>query len=118
MTAQNDALTVARRQFPITSKRIYFDLANMNSPPMCVTDALARYFAVMQERGGDKMAWAEEASIDAAQGSRLLGCDAEELAFCRNTSDGLNIAANAIGWRRGDNVVLPPASTRTTRFRG
>ncbi len=116
MTPQNDALTAARQQFPITSKRIYFDLANMNSPPMCVTDALARYFAVMQERGGDKMAWAEEAASTRRKAADLLGCDAGELAFCRNTSDGLNIAATAIGWRRGDNVVLSASEHPNNAF--
>ncbi|HVO87328.1 MAG TPA: aminotransferase class V-fold PLP-dependent enzyme [Casimicrobiaceae bacterium] len=106
MNAITDALALARAQFPITTRRIYFDLANMNSPPACVTDALARYFAALQDRGGDKVAWAEVTAATRRKAAALLGCDAGELAFCRNTSDGLNIAANAIDWHAGDNVVL------------
>jgi len=53
---------LARAQFSIIAKRIYFDLVNMDSPLECVTDRLARCFASMQERGGDKVAWAEVAT--------------------------------------------------------
>ena len=101
------ALDAAREQFPITKHKLYFDLANSNSPPRCVTQALARFFAAMQERGADKTAWVTEIESTRRKAATLLGCDAREIAFCRNTSDGLNIAANAIDWRPGDNVVLP-----------
>ena len=79
----------------------------MNSPPLGVTDTLAQYFAGMQERGGDKIAWAEKITSTRHKAAALLGCDPAEIAFCRNTSDGLNTAANAIDWLPGDNVVLP-----------
>jgi len=106
-TATLDALDAAREQFPITKHKLYFDLANMNSPPRCVTQAIASFHAAMQERGGDKRAWMAEIESTRRKAATLLGCDAREIAFCRNTSDGLNIAANAIDWRPGDNVVLP-----------
>ncbi|MEO9189791.1 MAG: aminotransferase class V-fold PLP-dependent enzyme, partial [Acetobacteraceae bacterium] len=102
-----DALAAARAQFPIAKSRIYLDIANMNSPPTCVTDALAAYFATQQERGGDKSAWWAEIESTRRKAAALLGCDASEIAFCKNTSEGLNIAANAIAWRSGDNVVIP-----------
>ena len=102
-----DALDAAREQFPITKHRLYFDLANMNSPPRCVTQALANFHAALQERGGDKSAWMSEIESTRRKAATLLGCDVREIAFCRNTSDGLNIAANAIAWRPGDNVVVP-----------
>lgn len=100
-------LEAARDEFPITRHCVYFDLANMNSPPSRVTQALASFFATMQERGGDKAAFGMEIEATRRKAATLLGCDASELAFTRNTSDGLNIAANAIDWRAGDNVVLP-----------
>ena len=40
MSKTVDALKLAREQFPITKDWIYFDIANMNSPPVCVTKAL------------------------------------------------------------------------------
>lgn len=107
MTPTSDALQAARAQFPITRHRIYFDIANMNSPPLCVTQALAAYYAALQERGGDKVAWIAKIEETRCKAASLLGCEAIEIAFCKNTSDGLNIAANAIPWRAGDNVVVP-----------
>ena len=100
-------LKAAREQFPITREHVYFDTANMNSPPLSVTQALGSYFEKMQQHGGDKNAWLTELESTRRKAASLLSCDASELAFCKNTSEGLNIAANAIAWRRGDNVVIP-----------
>ena len=102
-----DALKVAREQFPITKDRIYLDIANMNSPPECVTKTLATYFAAIQKRGGDKGAWLAEVEAAREKAATLLDCNVDEIAFVKNTSEGLNIAANAIDWRAGDNVVVP-----------
>jgi cysteine desulfurase/selenocysteine lyase len=38
--------------------------------------------------------------------ARLLHCEQSEVAFTKNTSEGLNVAACGIDWRPGDNVVL------------
>ncbi|MGH9807420.1 MAG: aminotransferase class V-fold PLP-dependent enzyme, partial [Terriglobia bacterium] len=107
MALNADPLKAAREQFMITKNRIYFDIANMNSPPECVIKTLATYFAAVQERGGDKSAWLAEIELARRKAATLLGCDASEITFCKNTSEGLNIAANAINWLPGDNVVLP-----------
>ena len=38
--------------------------------------------------------------------SALLGCDAGELAFMRNTTEGINIIAHGVTWKKGDEVIL------------
>jgi len=38
--------------------------------------------------------------------SGLLGCDAAELAFTRNTTEGINIIAQGVTWKKGDEVIL------------
>ena len=50
------------------------------------------------------------ALIERARGrfARLIGADADEIAYTKNISDGLNMIATAIPWHRGDNVVLCP----------
>ena len=35
----------------------------------------------------------------------LIGARSEQVAFTRNTSDGLSTVANGLSWRAGDNVV-------------
>ena len=107
MALAADTPAAAREHFPITRRVIYFDVANMSSPPACVTQTLAEFFNAMQERGGDKKAWLSRIEATRASVAALLGCDADEIAFCKNTSEGLNIAANAFEWQPGDNVVLP-----------
>jgi selenocysteine lyase/cysteine desulfurase len=102
-----EALQFARAQFPITRSHIYFDIANMNSPPSCVTQSLADYFSAVQQGRGKKTAWLAEVEATRQKVAALLDCDAGEIAFTKNTSEAINIAANAIDWRPGDNVVLP-----------
>ncbi|MCC6179584.1 MAG: aminotransferase class V-fold PLP-dependent enzyme [Chloroflexi bacterium] len=38
--------------------------------------------------------------------ARLLGVDKDEVAFIPSTSDGVNMVAQSIDWRPGDNVVV------------
>ncbi|WP_166163333.1 aminotransferase class V-fold PLP-dependent enzyme, partial [Chelativorans oligotrophicus] len=38
--------------------------------------------------------------------ARLIGAVPAEIAFVKNTTEGLNIVANGIDWREGDNVVI------------
>ena len=40
--------------------------------------------------------------------AELIGAEADEIAYTKNISDGLNMIATAIDWHRGDNVVLCP----------
>ncbi len=36
----------------------------------------------------------------------LLGCHSDEIAFIKNTSEGLHLVANSLDWQQGDNVIL------------
>lgn len=107
MVDETEVLERTREQFPIIGSDIYLDTANGSLPPLCVSSAVARYYDSLQNHGGDKTAWRSEVEAVRRKASDLLGCDESELAFCKNTSEGLNIAANAIAWQRGDNVVVP-----------
>src|SRR5262249_5640904 len=44
--------------------------------------------------------------IKARLGS-LIGAGPDEIAFIKNTTEGLVTVANGLDWRAGDNVVLP-----------
>ena len=39
--------------------------------------------------------------------AQLINAQSEQITFTRNTSFGLNIVANGLDWREGDNVVVP-----------
>src|SRR5262245_62434489 len=42
-----------------------------------------------------------------ARVARLIGARRSEIAFVKNTTEGLVTVANGLDWREGDNVVLP-----------
>ncbi|HEY0335842.1 MAG TPA: aminotransferase class V-fold PLP-dependent enzyme, partial [Burkholderiales bacterium] len=50
------------------------------------------------------------ALVERARGrfAELIGADADEIAYTKNISDGLNMIATGVDWHRGDNVVLCP----------
>lgn len=97
-----------REQFPAAKRYVYFNhaaVSPLSKPVYAAMDAVNRGF---YERGilceEEVFATVERTRASAA---RLVGARAAEIAFTRNTTNGVLIAANGIRWRRGDNVVMP-----------
>lgn len=40
-----------------------------------------------------------------AQIAQLINANADEVTFCKNTSEGLSMVANGLSWNSGDNIV-------------
>ncbi|MEO9189789.1 MAG: aminotransferase class V-fold PLP-dependent enzyme, partial [Acetobacteraceae bacterium] len=99
--------TYISKEFPAATHSLYFDTARRGLLPVRVRIALGAFFEQQQGPSVDKEALAAEVGETRAKAAELLHCSPEEIAFTKNTSEGLNIAANAIRWERGDNVVLP-----------
>ena len=77
-----------------------------NNPlPRDVVDALARYdgFAAMQPRPNNGQL-ATRIDLHRKRLARHLGCDEEEIAITRNTTEGLNIVTNGVTLAAGDEV--------------
>ena len=49
--------------------------------------------------------WEEEAETCRAAAAQLINADITEVAFMKNTTQGILIAANGMDWQMGDNVV-------------
>jgi isopenicillin-N epimerase len=77
-----------------------------NPPPEEVISALTTYerFAAMQARPNNSQLLAR---IDSHRQriARFLGCDADELAVTRNSTEGLNIVIHGLDLKAGDEVV-------------
>jgi len=97
----------ARKEFPAALDQLFFNTASKGPLPTSASLVLADFNETMLTAGEDKAAWLAKVEETRALVARLLACGSDEVAFCRNTSDGLNIAANAIAWKVGDNVVVP-----------
>src|SRR5262245_29556005 len=95
-----------RDQFPTLDHWTYLDVARKTIPPRCQEEAIAGYFRdVYTEAGAD--AWSAVNVADTRKAlADLLGAKPAEIAFTKNTTEGLNIAAHAFDLRPGDNIVL------------
>jgi selenocysteine lyase/cysteine desulfurase len=102
------ALDVARVRaaFPATRHVTYLDLANRTLLPQPVLDEIERFAREAAGTGGDKEEWARLVEEARAEVAALIGAGPAEIAFVKNTAEGLNAAANALGLGRGDAVVL------------
>lgn len=94
-----------RDQFPLARERAYFNTGGLGASPYAVLDAVKGKMDELEqicETGRTDQLWTEIKG-DAA---RLLGCDVRELAFVRNTTEGINIVAYGLPWKAGDEVIL------------
>ena len=78
--------------------------------------ALQRYAELKQmgARGRDGCLAIEWRARELA--ATLLGVDPQNIAFLAGTARGLDVAIKSIGWRDGDNIVLPDSEFPTTAF--
>ena len=105
MTKSFDIAKV-RQEFPVTERMLYLDSAHQAPLATSIRDALMRFYAEGLEYGGPKPVWLRRVESVRARVAALFNAKASEIAFTKNTSEGLNIAANAIPLRAGDNVLL------------
>jgi selenocysteine lyase/cysteine desulfurase len=105
MSASFDIAAI-RRQFPITQRSLYFDSAHQAPLSVCVKAALEKFYGEGLEAAGPKSRWLARVEDVRARLAGLIGADPSEIAFTKNTSEGLNIAANALAVTAGDNVLL------------
>src|SRR5439155_14148824 len=97
---------VLRREFPTLERWTYLDVARKTVPPRCQAQAMEAYTRDVYENAGAD-AWAPAHVSEArAVMAKLLGAKPAEIAFTKNTTEGLNIAAHAFDLKPGDNIVL------------
>ncbi|MBX3650597.1 MAG: aminotransferase class V-fold PLP-dependent enzyme [Burkholderiales bacterium] len=104
MTAVN--WTKLRDEFPTLARWTYLDTARKSVPPRCQERSMQDYWRDIAETAGVD-AWSAVNVAD-TRGimARLLGAIPAEIAFTKNTTEGLNIAAHAFDLQPGDNIVL------------
>jgi selenocysteine lyase/cysteine desulfurase len=95
-----------RRQFPAAEALLYLDAAHQTPLSIPVRSRLDAFYDEALYAGGPKVRWLARVEQVRAQLAGLLGVAADDIAFTKNTSEGLNIAAHGLRWQPGDNVVL------------
>ncbi len=93
-----------RKQFPLSDERTYLNTGGLGASPYPVIDAVRAEMNELEriaETGHTDALWKE---IKSSAGE-LLGCDADELAFVRNATEGINVVANGLPLKSGDEII-------------
>jgi len=93
-----------REQFPLTRERIYLNTGGLGASPYAVIDAVVARMNELEkisETGHNEQIWLSLKQ----KAATLLGCDAEEIAYTRNATEGINIVCNGLPLKRGDEVI-------------
>lgn len=95
-----------RSEFPVTETYTYMNHAGVAPLSRRVQDAMTGFLEDATVNGAvNAKRWEEEAEVCRDAAAQLINADAAEVAFMKNTTQGILIAANGIDWRTGDNVV-------------
>ena len=103
MTSSLDHL---RKEYPVSRSSIYLDHAAIGPLSRRAVEAMTGAIEDQALSGSSHWPrWLE--SLDAAHGlaARLLQAEPEEIAFVKNTSDGISLFANSLDWPQGSEVV-------------
>jgi cysteine desulfurase/selenocysteine lyase len=95
-----------RALFPITERAVYLNHAAVSPPPTSAIAAIQAQLKDVHENGSlNYHSWISVKEQARQRLAQLLGARPDQVAFMRNTSDGLSTVANGLTWRSGDNLV-------------
>ncbi len=95
-----------RAEFPVTKSYVYMNHAGVAPLSSRVRDAMVNFVEDATVNGAVNVdTWTETVELCRSVAAQLINADATEIAFMKNTTQGILIAANGIDWREEDNVV-------------
>ncbi len=101
-----DVAPFREEEFPVTRKWIYLNHAGVSPIPSRSAEAGCRQLTGARDEGASRPGkWLEESDAARKRFAALIGAAAEEIAFVKNTSEGLSIVSAGFPWRSGDNLV-------------
>jgi cysteine desulfurase/selenocysteine lyase len=95
-----------RALFPLTERVVYLNHAAVSPPPQPTIEAVAAQLRDVAANGSlHYRSWVAVREHARKLAAEMLGAEAQQLAFMRNTSDGLSTIANGLSWQKGQNIV-------------
>ena len=102
------SLSTIGSEFPIKANRCYFNNASIGALSKPVAAAVNSFLADVQQNGRNNYPnWCRYADTTVKERiARLIGGRPDEIAFIKNTTEGLATVANGLDWRDGDNAII------------
>ena len=95
-----------RSQFPVTESLIYMNHAAVSPLSRRVRDAMVGLLEELHRSGAENWEQWVRTYDDARRSlAQLLNAEPGEIAFTKNTSEGVSTFANGLEWRPGDEIV-------------
>ncbi len=95
-----------RTLFTAAKNYIYLNSAAVAPLPTVAVEAVISQLRDVSENGSiNFLEWVATKNRAREIIGKMLKVKAEQIAFTRNTSDGLASVANGLKWRKGDNIV-------------
>jgi selenocysteine lyase/cysteine desulfurase len=92
-------------QFPILDKWDFFNHAGVSPLPKVGADAMRAFAAQAESAAYLTGGWQKNIEKLREDSAKLLSCHRDEIAFIKNTSEGISIVAGGIDWQWGDRIV-------------
>lgn len=101
-----DVSALRAGQFPITRRLAYLDNGTLGPPPRACVEAAGACLRELSEGARLPVPWASEVERVRGLAARLVGADADDVAFVKSSAEGLCLVALGLDWRPGDEVVV------------
>lgn len=101
-----DVGPIRKAEFPVTEKFLYLNHAGVSPIPSRSAEAGMRLLHQFRDEGAFRLRqWQEIAQEARGRFARMISASPEEIAFIKNTSEGLSFIAAGFPWKEGDNMV-------------
>lgn len=98
-----------REEFPITRNYNFQNHAGVAPLSRRSADAAREYLRLCEESSYVSGSFYKHADRVRGQLAQLINAQADEVTFCKCTSEGIAMVANGLSWNNGDNVVTSNA---------
>lgn len=94
-----------RERFPVTRNYNFQNHAGVAPISRPAAEAMIRCTEEIRDTAGVRSAFYKHAEHIRKLGAQLINATPEEIAFVKNTTEGIGWVANGLNWKKGDNVV-------------
>lgn len=106
-----------RAEFPLVNRYTYLDHAGAAPMPLRSVNAGRGFLDDIQSRGPvGRDEWSDRREHVRHRAAELMGVPPTDVAFVKNTTEGLGLVANGLSWQPGDRVIVPDHDFPSTVF--